>query len=76
MQAHINILNRRTMAYEILVKKELEYYENINDLISEIVVLIQDVYWNYSQVGKTRVSTEKEKYMQGTIDNFTEQLVE
>lgn len=74
MQAHINILNRRTMAYEILVKKELEYYENINDFISEIVVLIQDVYWNYSQVDKTSDSTEKEKYKQGTVDNFTNLL--
>ena len=70
MQSHINILNRRTMAYEILLKKELEYYENINDFISEIVVLIQDVCWNYSQIDKTSDIKEKEKYRQASADNF------
>ena len=74
MQSHINILNRRTMAYEILLKKELEYYENINDFISEIVVLIQDVCWNYSQIDKTSDSKGKEKYMQASVDNFTNLL--
>jgi len=70
MQSHINILNRRTMAYEILLKKELEYYENINDFISEIVVLIQDVCWNYSQIDKTSDIKEKEIYRQASADNF------
>lgn len=71
MQLHINALNRRTIAYEILLKKELEYYENINNFISEIVVLIQDVYWNYSQIAKTNDPKEKEKYRQSSASNFT-----
>ncbi len=48
-QEYINNLNRRTLAYEILLKKELEYYENISNFTSSIVVDIQDVLWNYEK---------------------------
>lgn len=70
IQTHINALNRRTIAYEILLKKELEYYENINDFISEIVVIIQDIYWNYSQINKLTDSKEKEKSVKTTADKI------
>ena len=71
LQSHINLLNRRSMAYEILLKKELEYYDNISDFISEVVVLIQDVYWNYTKTENCSDSESKKKYKKNSLDNLT-----
>lgn len=70
MQSHINMLNRRTMAYEILLKKELEYYDSISDFISEVVVLIQDVYWNYTKIENCSDLESKKKYKNASLDNL------
>lgn len=70
MQSHINMLNRRTMAYEILLKKELEYYDSISDFISEVVVLIQDVYWNYIKIENCSDLESKKKYKNASLDNL------
>ncbi len=70
IQSHINQLNRRTIAYELLLKKELLYYENILEFISVVVVSIQDVCWNYSQYGSVKDINEKNKYKNQSIENF------
>ncbi len=70
IQSHINQLNRRTIAYELLLKKELLYYENILEFISVVVVSIQDVCWNYSQYGSIKDINEKNKYKNQSIENF------
>lgn len=66
-QYYISTLNRRTVAYEILLKKELEYYESISDFISELIVDIQDVLWNYEQFSKQKDDEIKEKYKKQAI---------
>ena len=70
IQSHINQLNRRTIAYELLLKKELLYYENILEFISVVVVSIQDVCWNYNEYGHARDKQEKNKYKNQSIENF------
>lgn len=70
IQNHINTLNRKRMAYDILLKKELEYYEKISEYISDLVVQIQDVEWNYNQTLKSKNKEEKEKYNKWAIDNL------
>lgn len=70
IQSHINQLNRRTIAYELLLKKELLYYENILEFISVVVVSIQDVCWNYNQYGSVKDINEKNKYKNQSIENF------
>ncbi len=66
-QYYISTLNRRTVAYEILLKKELEYYESISDFVSELIVVIQDVLWNYEQFSKQKDNEIKEKYKKQAI---------
>lgn len=70
IQNHINTLNRKRMAYDILLKKELEYYEKISEYISDLVVQIQDIEWNYNQMLKSKNKEEKEKYNKWAVDNF------
>lgn len=70
IQLHINQLNRRTIAYELLLKKELLYYENILEFISVVVVSIQDVCWNYKEYGYDRDVKDKNKYKSQSIENF------
>lgn len=70
IQLHINQLNRRTIAYELLLKKELLYYENILEFISVVVVSIQDVCWNYKEYGYARNVKDKNKYKSQSIENF------
>lgn len=70
VQSHINHLNRCTIAYELLLKKELLYYENILDFVSEIVVSIQDVCWNYKQYGQAKDIDNKHKYKKQSIENI------
>ena len=38
-----NIFSRSFIAYEILLKKELEYYESIDKIYAEVIVDVQDV---------------------------------
>lgn len=70
IQLHINQLNRRTIAYELLLKKELLYYENILEFISVVVVSIQYVCWNYKEYGYARNVKDKNKYKSQSIENF------
>ena len=70
IQSHINQLNRRTIAYELLLKKELLYYENILEFISVVVVSIQDVCWNYKEYGYARDVKDKNRYKSQSIENF------
>lgn len=70
IQLHINQLNRRTIAYELLLKKELLYYENILEFISVVVVSIQDVCWNYKEYGYARDVKDKNRYKSQSIENF------
>ncbi len=68
IQSHINQLNRRTIAYELLVKKELLYYENVLEFVSVVVVSIQDVCWNYKEYGHAKDINEKRKYKNQSIE--------
>lgn len=57
-----NKLERTTKAYEILLKKEFDYYEKVDPYMATIVPLVQDLeYWaTKSQEGDS--DTAKEKY--------------
>ena len=57
-----NKLERTTKAYEILLKKEFDYYEKVDPYMATLVPLVQDLaYWaTKSQEGDP--NTAKEKY--------------
>ena len=55
-----NTLNRATTAYEILLKKELDFYEKIDPLFAELIVIVQDLVF-YS-------SLKNEQSSDNTID--------
>ena len=40
-----NRFARNMSAYEILLKKEFEYYEHIDKMYAKLIVDIQDIYW-------------------------------
>ena len=44
---YTNALTRKRLAYEILLKKEFEYYEKVSEYISGVIVQCQDVKLNY-----------------------------
>ena len=57
-----NKLERTTKAYEILLKKEFDYYEKIDPYMAALVPLVQDlVYWA-SDLQKADSDNAREKY--------------
>lgn len=44
-----NTINRRTMAYKILLEKELKYYDIYFSYASNLITNIQDVEYNYDK---------------------------
>lgn len=41
-----NKLSRSMSAYELLLNKEFEYYQNIDKIYASLTVDVQDIYWN------------------------------
>lgn len=39
-------LSRSMSAYEFLLNKEFEYYQNLDKIYASLVVDVQDIYWN------------------------------
>lgn len=56
-----NKLERTTKAYEILLKKEFDYYEKVDPYMATLVPLVQDLaYWaTKSQEGDPNIAKEK-----------------
>lgn len=61
VEKYINDLNRKTIVYENLIKKELEFYEKTEDYISDIVVEIQDVQNYYLSYIQNEIKEEIEE---------------
>lgn len=47
-----NAIQRSTIAYKLLLEKELEFYEKYFDYASELVTDIQDIEYNYLKFNK------------------------
>lgn len=62
-----NKLERSTKAYEILLKKEFDYYEKIDPFMAELVPLIQDlVYYSTESISDVTID-KKEKYREAIM---------
>ena len=75
IEKYINDLKRKTLVYEKIVKRELEFYDKVENYISDIVVEIQDVeiyYYNFINADdEERIETNKKKFL-----NELEKIIE
>ena len=63
-----NKLERTTKAYEILLRKEFDYYEKIDPYMATLVPLVQDlVYWA-SESREGHSDNAKEKYREHLLE--------
>lgn len=57
-----NKLERSTRAYDVLLKKEFDYYEKVDPYMATLVPLVQDLeYWS-TECNKDDLEYAKEKY--------------
>lgn len=61
-----NKLAKNISAFEVLLRKEFEYYESVDKIYAEIIVDIQDVYWYVAEATelerKVRCEELREKF--------------
>lgn len=62
LEKYRNKLSRTTKAYEILLDKEIAFYEKLDPLIAELVPLIQDLPHYLTESNYLERKEQKEKY--------------
>lgn len=62
LEKYRNQLSRSTMAYEILLKKELDYYEALDPYFATLVPLVHDLVWCSDMSEKMEPEFRKTQY--------------
>ncbi len=57
-----NKLERTTKAYEILLKKELDYYEKLDPYLARIIPLVQDLKYNVDKFQNNNDENARDRY--------------
>lgn len=57
-----NRLERTTKAYEILLKKEFDYYEKLDPYLARIIPLVQDLVYNVDEFQNNNNENARERY--------------
>ena len=68
-----NKLERTTKAYEILLKKEFDYYEKLDPYIAKLVPLVQDFAYWVEQYNKDDSCNAEDKYKENYL-NYLEMI--
>lgn len=64
---YTNKLERTTKAYEILLRKEFDYYEKIDPYMATLVPLVQDLEHWATKAQENNPCDAKEKYREGLL---------
>lgn len=62
LEKYKNNLSRTTKAYELLLDREMKFYENIDPLIAELIPLIQDLPYYLTENEDADIQFRCEKY--------------
>ena len=57
-----NRLERTTKAYEILLKKEFDYYEKLDSYLARIIPLVQDLVYNVDKFQNNNDENARDRY--------------